>query len=316
MKKRIWFLLSICGLSLLSACGGSSGGSSAPPPQPLAITSGTPPGGTIQAPFGGGSGFLLSASGGVPPYVWSWTAAAGSSLPPGLNISNGTITGTPTATGTFNVIVTVSDGESPAKSVSAPYAVTINPPAALAITSGAPPPGETRNTYQGSGGFLLTASGGLMPYRWSWSAASGSSLPPGLTISTNVDGTGTISGIGATPGTFNVVVTVSDSAATIVTANYMITPSAPPPLAISSDPPPDGTVGAGYNPHNIRVCVQWRNIPFPRCIRWVTRLVFFFPLMAAGGINGTTGYTWALAAGSSLPPGLQVSNSVNVFNVV
>jgi hypothetical protein len=54
----------------------------------------------------------LSASGGLPPYVWSMTSGT---LPPGLNIdpASATIAGTPSQTGTFNFSVVVSDSESP-----------------------------------------------------------------------------------------------------------------------------------------------------------------------------------------------------------
>jgi hypothetical protein len=54
----------------------------------------------------------LSASGGLPPYVWSMTSG---SLPPGLNVepASASISGTPSQTGSFNFSVVVSDSESP-----------------------------------------------------------------------------------------------------------------------------------------------------------------------------------------------------------
>src|SRR5262249_10805584 len=69
-------------------------------------------------------GFLLKATGGVAPYTWSWAAASGSSLPPGLNLSNclfspfpfhvgACIAGIPTLPGTYNVALTAKDSGLP-----------------------------------------------------------------------------------------------------------------------------------------------------------------------------------------------------------
>jgi hypothetical protein len=74
----------------------------------------------------------LSATGGRPPYTWSVSAGA---LPAGLalNASTGMVAGTPTAGGTFDVTIAVSDS---LQTVTAPYQLTIGVPAAptLAIT--------------------------------------------------------------------------------------------------------------------------------------------------------------------------------------
>jgi probable HAF family extracellular repeat protein len=66
--------------------------------------------------------------------------------------------------------------------------------------------------------FPLTASGGLAPYSWSWTPAANSSLPPGLTVSNAL-----ISGTPTLAGSYNVVVTVNDSASAHATAAYAIT---------------------------------------------------------------------------------------------
>ena len=101
----------------------------------LEITSGPPPSGTVGKKYDVHCleithclplvfGFVLTASGGVQPYSWSWAAAPGSSLPPGLGLSStGLIGGTPSAAGSYNVIVTVTDSESPAVHVSANYTI-------------------------------------------------------------------------------------------------------------------------------------------------------------------------------------------------
>jgi large repetitive protein len=82
-------------------------------------------------------GYPLNASGGDGTYVWTWAGAPGSSLPPGLDIKyyywlsprdEHQVVGKPTAAGTYNVIVTVTDSELPtAKHVSVPFAITISP---------------------------------------------------------------------------------------------------------------------------------------------------------------------------------------------
>ncbi len=46
-------------------------------------------------------------------------------LPPGLSFSNGIISGIPTTAGTYNVIVTVNDSETPALHTSVNYSITI-----------------------------------------------------------------------------------------------------------------------------------------------------------------------------------------------
>jgi hypothetical protein len=63
----------------------------------------------------------LAATGGTTPYTW--TVAAGSSLPAGLNLStSGLLSGTPTAAGTFNFSITVSGGGTDTN----PFVLTIN----------------------------------------------------------------------------------------------------------------------------------------------------------------------------------------------
>ena len=78
--------------------------------QPLKLKTTTLPNGVLGTPYAAGT--QLQATGGVPPY--QWTPAAGS-FPTGLALNlDGTITGTPTATGVFNAFtVTVNDSETP-----------------------------------------------------------------------------------------------------------------------------------------------------------------------------------------------------------
>ena len=147
MKRSLLLVISIFALCALSACGsGASGGKV----QPLMITSVAPPNGGIQTAYDATeSGFSLAASGGVPPYTWSWAAAPGSTLPPGLSLAtSGLISGTPTSTGNFKVQVTVKDSASPPSQQTANYTINISGPS-FAITSSAPPRGTTEIVYDG-----------------------------------------------------------------------------------------------------------------------------------------------------------------------
>ncbi|WP_374089793.1 N,N-dimethylformamidase beta subunit family domain-containing protein [Methylomicrobium lacus] len=89
---------------------------------PLGITTASLPGGIVNTAYSA----TLAASGGTLPYTWSITA--GGSLPSGLtlNTSTGVISGTPTATGTFNFTVQVSDSTTPTpQTVSKVLSITI-----------------------------------------------------------------------------------------------------------------------------------------------------------------------------------------------
>src|ERR1700680_3964986 len=208
----------------------------------LSITSGAPPAGTVSVAYGGSSGFPLVASGGMAPYTWSWTAAAGSALPPGLVLSGSSITGTPTLNGSYNVTVTVTDSETQVAQTSASYTIIIGSAGPLTITSGALPNGVALAVYgdahhlrdnQGRRVtivfFQLTASGGSGNYTWSWAAAQGSSLPPGLGCCAHffetgypregVSVNGAVFGIPTTPGTYNIVLTLTDAHNTSASAS-------------------------------------------------------------------------------------------------
>jgi hypothetical protein len=82
MKKYALLVLCLCGFWLLIlGCGGSV---RLRQPQPLTITSAALPQAVLKEAYGGGRGFSLTATGGLAPYNWTWIAAEGSTLPPGL----------------------------------------------------------------------------------------------------------------------------------------------------------------------------------------------------------------------------------------
>jgi hypothetical protein len=129
MRRLTWWAPCLCAFWLLiSGCGGSTGHSRLQ--QPLRITSAVLPLANLTESYGGSTGFSVTAVGGTPPYRWTWVAAEGSTLPPGLSLSSnsdgtGTIVGTPTKTGPYSVIVTVTDSASPVVQKRETYIITV-----------------------------------------------------------------------------------------------------------------------------------------------------------------------------------------------
>lgn len=87
---------------------------------PLRITTTALPDATGQSAYS----TTLAATGGTTPYTWARTAG---SLPSGLSLAaNGTVSGTPTANGSFTITVQVTDGA--ARTASSPVTLTVQTP--------------------------------------------------------------------------------------------------------------------------------------------------------------------------------------------
>jgi hypothetical protein len=170
----------------------------------------------------------LSAAGGTAPYTWAISAG---SLPAGLSLNGNTISGTPTAAGSSDFTVRVTDAASQT-ATQAPR-ITVNPPA-LNVTTSALPPGTVAAAYSQS----LAASGGTGPYTWAISAGS---LPAGLSLSGN-----TISGTPTTAGNSEFTVRVTDSANQNATRALSITINAAPAPTITTTSVPGGGVNVPY----------------------------------------------------------------------
>jgi putative Ig domain-containing protein/galactose oxidase-like protein/Kelch motif protein len=262
LKKHLLTLFLLCSLCLLSACGGGSVTPPPPPPPPpppaLQITSTAPPSGTLGVDY---SAFALTASGGKSPYTWSWTPKTGESLPPGLAISNGTISGKPTQTGAYDLTITVTDSQSPAAQTSSPYTIWVYDPTKLSITS-TPPDGTALAAYGSLHSviirgvrysfvaFSLTASGGSGSYYF-----TGSGMPPGLSCCTHTFGGfpygftvhNIIWGKPSKPGTYQLSLTATDSNSSAQTTNkFTVNIHNPPAPTVNDALLPIGTVNSPY----------------------------------------------------------------------
>ena len=210
-KSALFLLIGflLCGFAL--SCGN---GHPPVPVGPLVIAPAALPAAVINAPYSA----TLTAAGGKQPFTW---ALASGSLPPGLTIStsgaNGIISGTPTALGTTNFKVQVTDSQTPTAAVDiASKSIVVNP--LLSISTTTLTSGSIGVPYSAA----LTAVGGVSPYTW---AITSGSLPAGLTISTSglITGTPTASGT----QTFSVQVTDSATPASTATASLSLTINGP-----------------------------------------------------------------------------------------
>jgi uncharacterized protein (TIGR03437 family) len=189
----------------------------------LGLTTTSLPGGTAGQLYTA----ALGATGGSAGYSFS-----GSGLPPGLSLStDGTITGTPTTTGTSNFAVTVASG---GVSVSGSLSLVIARPQPLSLGSTTLPDGTIDTPYSQP----LTARGGLPPY--TWSLISGA-LSGGLSMS----GSGVVSGTPTAPGSVSFGAQVTDTAGATATGTVILV-IRPAPLTITTQSLPSGMTGVDY----------------------------------------------------------------------
>jgi Putative Ig domain len=98
----------------------------------LAFTTTSPlPAGTVNAPY---AGVQFAATGGTSPYTFS--LAAGSNLPPGLTLTNGDLTGTPTTLGNFSFGISVTDSGTPPAVITNTFTLVVNPVQDLTLLTG------------------------------------------------------------------------------------------------------------------------------------------------------------------------------------
>jgi hypothetical protein len=182
------------------------------------------PAGTAKAPYS----YSLQARGGAPPY--SWNVVSGS-LPPGLALSEGTISGVPAADGTYSFTARVTD--SAGSTASGTFSIAVAP--GLSITSTSPLPAAAAGTAYSQ---ALAALAGAPPYQWS--IVSGA-LPEGLSLNPS---TGVLSGTPAADGNFSFTVQVMDTAGVAVSKPFTMTVVSA--LAITTGSLASGSVAAPY----------------------------------------------------------------------
>ena len=125
----------------------------------------------------------------------------GSSLPPGLTLSNGIISGKPTIPGTYTVDLIVSDSASPPDQLPASYSIVIAPPPPPAINATPLPAIATLDSpYVG---FTFTGTGAAVPLSWSETGP----LPTGMSLSP----AGVLTGTPTQAGSFPISLIAQDS---------------------------------------------------------------------------------------------------------
>jgi hypothetical protein len=210
--------------------------------------------------------FTFQSNGGITPISWM---LAGGQLPAGLTLnSNGTLSGTPAATGSFTFTVQAGDASSPSQTIT--INVAIKSASLLIINSagGALPDAIVGKPY----GILLQATGGTAPFSWTVTAGQ---LPAGLTLSAAGVLSGTPTVTNPTPTAFTVQ--VMDSGSPSQSKSLAFTIRVPGPLVITpaSGALPDALANVAYTT----------------------------VLATTGGIAPVT---WTLTSGS-LPPGMSLS---------
>lgn len=285
--KRLKLLLFVLLLILATLCGCSGDNSSNNNQSPLSNMSGKSVGLAItttkisdmktNVPVS----IKLTHDGiGTGPFTWSVTNGA---LPTGLalNVSEGSISGTPTLAGDYTFEIAVTD--SALITAKQPYSVSVG----LAITTtqisdmktNIPVSITLTHNGVGTGPFIWSVSKGALP------TGSGPTANPApgtgtTTLALDQNG-GTISGIPTLAGDYTFEITVTDSASTTATLLYSV--SVRDPINITN--------------------TSLKN--------WSSNQAGYVDTLTATGGRGI--YTWSLASGS-LPPGLALNSSTGVIS--
>jgi len=174
----------------------------------------------------------LYASGGVGPYTWA--LLPGSVLPTGNLFqfsSGGVLSGTPTNSGNYSIVVQATDANG--KQGSRSYTLTISN---SGITTTSLPSGIKGAAYKAT----LSATGGMAPYSWATASGSAGKLPNGLSMNSS----GNISGTPGTLGYQEFTVRATDSKGLRFSQTLGI--NTVMPLTVSGSALPTGTIGRSY----------------------------------------------------------------------
>jgi hypothetical protein len=191
-------------------------------PAPLVVTTTA----LSSVAVGSSVGIAFTATGGVPPFVFTLTGTA----PTGTTFSSaGLLSGTATTVGSYTFTVVVTD--SAKNTASRSFTLTVTPQA-LTITTVSLPNGQAGTPYAAQ----LTAVGGTPPYTWSGTAGGGLS----------VSSSGAVSGTPTVTGTYTVSVTVTDSSGTKSPGNFSVLVN-PSTLKVTTSGLPGGALTASYS---------------------------------------------------------------------
>ena len=146
--------------------------------------------GEVGAPFDA----KLGASGGFGTYTWSVSSGE---LPPGLDLVDGNISGTPTAAGSYVFTATVTDAEGR----TANYPARVSVAEKLTVTTALFRPAKVGKLY----GAKLKTSGGVKPTAWRITLGP---LPRGVRFDRT---TGILAGIPKKAGRYRVTFEATDS---------------------------------------------------------------------------------------------------------
>ena len=175
----------------------------------------------------------FTATGGTGPYTY---AVTGGALPGGLTLSTGgSLSGTPTASGTFSFTVTATDSTAPTPQTgSQAFSLTINP--APSITTTTLPATTVGAAYSQ----FLAGTGGTGALTYTVTAGA---LPTGITLSTAGALSGTVT---ALANTYNFTATVTDSLGATGTRALSILVN-PAPTITTTSPLPTGAQNSLYS---------------------------------------------------------------------
>lgn len=182
----------------------------------------------------------ITSTGGRLPLTWTATG-----LPPGLNMSSSAlISGTPTAAGTYTVVVRVTDKDSRTDDTTFTWTV-VQPPA---LTT----PGDQTSRTGTAVSLTVPSTGGVSPLVW-----TATNLPTGLTIN---PATGVISGTPTVVQTLTTTVTITDTGKPARTASVSFAWRVLTPVTL--DPIPTVTVNQNDNPANFKPTVRGGLAPY------------------------------------------------------
>jgi large repetitive protein len=209
---------------------------------PQVVITGNLVGAKLGAPFSA----VITATGGGS---LQWTVDSGA-LPPGLvlNRDNGTLSGTPSAAGTYPFTVKVGDAK---RKTTKAFSFVVGAPLAVQPTLSMPA-AEVGRAFSAT----IGSDGGIGPLAWATTGA----LPSGLTLD---PAKGVIQGTPAAAGSFSLPVTVTDVDGQTVTATVALTVAARPAITV-------GRLGTARAGRSYRARLTSRGGVAPRAWRVVS----------------------------------------------